>query len=800
MDISKILDELTLEEKASLCSGDDFWHTKAVERLGIPSIVVADGPHGLRKQNEEQDHMGMGNSVPATCFPTASATACSWDINLMDKIGKALAEECLQEKVSVILGPGANIKRSPLCGRNFEYISEDPYLTGEIAAALINGVQSQGVGTSLKHFALNNQETRRMSISSVVDERAKREIYLVGFEKAVKKAKPWTVMCSYNRENGTYLSDHKELLGEVLKNEWGFDGVVVSDWGACNDRVQGIRAGLDLEMPSSDGKNDEKIVAAVKNGELSEKDLDKAVLRVLNLINKSVKNISETNYDIQKHHALAKEAALKSCVLLKNEGVLPLQKSEKVLVLGEFAKKPRYQGAGSSQINPHKVDNALRTLDLIGAEYDYFHGYSITSPEPDELKINKAVELAKNAKKVVIFAGLTDDYESEGYDRQHLDMPLSHNELIRKVCEVNSSVIVVLQNGAPVEMPWIDSVGAVLENYLGGQAGSSAAVDILYGIENPSGKLAETFPKKLEDNPSYNYFPSGPVTVEYRESIYVGYRYYDKAKKEVLFPFGHGLSYTDFKYSDLKVRKKGEFDYDISATVKNIGKRAGSEVVQLYVKNNESELFKVEKELKGFCKLELEAGEQKEAYFTLDKRAFAFYDIKINDWNVDSGEYGILLGSSSADIRLSEMIQIDGDKEYVCPYEKISQYYVLPEGELEISDLQFEKILGKAIPENRFDKRKKIDRSTTVSDIQHKFLGRMLHKMIIKNLRERVEGDGEAAQEKMIRMFEAIVNEMPLRAFEMMGGEGLPKYFVEGLVLMLNNRFLKGLRLILKKD
>jgi len=802
MDNSKILKELTLEEKASLCSGEDFWHLKSVKRLGIPKIMVADGPHGLRKQDEEQDHVGMGNSVPATCFPTASATACSWDVELMDKIGKALAEECLQENVSVILGPGANIKRSPLCGRNFEYISEDPYLTGEIAAALIKGVQSKGIGTSLKHFALNNQESRRMSIDVVADERTKREIYLAGFEKAVKKAKPWTVMCSYNKEGGTYLSDHSVLLRDLLKKEWGFDGVVVSDWGACNDRVQGVRAGMDLEMPSSNGKNDEKIVAAVENGELSEEELDEAVLRILKLIDKASEKNDNYKYDIEAHHALAKEAAIKSCVLLKNEGILPIDKNEKVLVIGEFAENPRYQGAGSSQINPHKVDTALKTLDLINAKYEYTKGYNVKSSEPDEEKIHKAIEMAKDAGKVVIFTGLTDDYESEGYDRQHLDMPLSHNELISRVCKVNPNVIVVLQNGAPVEMPWIEDTKAVLENYLGGQAGSAAAVEILYGNANPSGKLAETFPKKNEDNPSYNYFPAGPVTVEYREGIYVGYRYYDKAKKEVLFPFGHGLSYTKFKYSNLKAMKKGEFDYEVSVSVKNTGKVAGSEIVQLYIKNNDSQIYKAEKELKGFCKIELEPGEEKQASFMLNKRAFAFYDVKINDWNVDSGVYNILIGASSSDIRMIETITISSGIEYICPYEKneISQYYNLAEGNFEVSDSQFEKILGRPLTLNSLDKRRKIDRSTTISDIQHKLLGRMLYKVILKNLRQKVEGDGEVANEKMTRMFEAIVNELPLRSFEIMSGEGLPKYFVEGLVYLLNNRFIKGMKLILKKE
>ena len=800
MNNDKIIKELTLEEKASLCTGEDYWHTKAVARLGIPSIMVADGPHGLRKQEGVNDNLGLGGAVAATCFPTASATACSWDIKLMDEIGKALAEECLQEKVSVILGPGANIKRSPLCGRNFEYISEDPYLTGEMAAAMIGGIQSKGVGASLKHYVLNNQETRRMGISAVVDERAKREIYMAGFERAVKKAKPWTVMCSYNKEDGVYLSEHEKLLDGILKQEWGFDGMVVSDWGASNDRVEGLKAGMDLEMPSNRGKSAEKIVAAVKNGELAEIDIDNALARILKLVEKSTANIKkEYKYDKTAHHILTKKASAQSSVLLKNEGILPLDKKEKILVLGEFAKTPRYQGAGSSQINPHKIDSALDALEALGVDYEYSQGYSIKSGKPDEDKIEEALRLAKDAEKVVIFAGLTDDYESEGYDREHLRMPDSHNELIKRVCEINENIIVVLQNGSPVEMPWIGDVKAVLENYLGGQAGSSAAIDILFGIVNPSGKLAETFPVRLEDNPSYGYFPGGPATVEYRESIYVGYRYYDKAKKDVLFPFGHGLSYTDFEYFNLSVKKNGEYNYEVNLKVKNAGEFAGAEIVQLYVKNSESQIFKAEKELKGFAKVFLEPGEEKDISFVLDKRSFAFYDTQINDWNVDSGEYGVLIGASSADIRLSSYIMIESEELYSFDKTGLEQYYTFSGGVFKISDSQFEKLLGKKLPLNLIDKNARIDRTTLIGDIQHKLLGRIIYKLVKKEMAKNSVGQDGVYDEKTARMMEAISGEIPLKSFEMRDDDMLPKYFVEGLVEILNNRFIEGLALMLKK-
>ena len=555
-DIIKLISQMTLEEKASLCSGLDFWHLKGIERLGIPSIMVTDGPHGLRKQAGSSDHVGLNDSVPATCFPTASALAASWNWELVYEVGQALGEECREEKVGVILGPGANIKRSPLCGRNFEYFSEDPYLTSEMAKSHINGVQSQGIGTSLKHYAVNNQEYRRMTIDAIVDERALREIYLTGYEIAVKEAQPWTVMCAYNKVDGIYCAENETLMTDILKEEWGHQGLVVTDWGAMNDRVAGLKAGIELEMPGAPNGNDALIVAAVQSGQLEEAVLDGAVERILTLIFQVEETHSEDfTYDRQIHHDLARRVAGEGVVLLKNDAaILPLQENAKIALIGQFAKKPRYQGAGSSLMNPTQLDNLHDELTkLIGAEnLEYAPGYTERGDHPDEALIQEAVEAAQSADVVVICAGLTDYHEVEGLDREHMKMPAGHDALIQRLTQVHEKIIVVLSNGSPVEMPWVDDVCAILEGYLGGQAGAGAIAEILVGCVNPSGKLAETFPVKLEDNPSYHYFPIGPSIVEYRESIYVGYRYYDTVQQDVLFPFGHGLSYTTFEYRDLQ--------------------------------------------------------------------------------------------------------------------------------------------------------------------------------------------------------------------------------------------------------
>ncbi|HOM74636.1 MAG TPA: glycoside hydrolase family 3 C-terminal domain-containing protein [Fervidobacterium sp.] len=666
-DVKKLISQMTLEEKASLCSGLDNWRTKPIERLGIPSIRMSDGPHGLRKEPDTPEEAKLGPSVPSTCFPTAVTTASSWDKKLIEEMGRALARECQANGVDIILGPAINIKRSPLCGRNFEYLSEDPYLSTQMATAYIKGVQGEGVGTSLKHFAANNQEHRRMTVDEIIDERTLREIYLANFEGAVKDGKPWTVMCSYNSVNGDLVSENKYLLRDVLKNDWGFEGFVVSDWGAVNDRVKGLISGLDLEMPTSFGNRDKLIAEAVKSGKLDEKILDDTVERILNIVFKAIDNRKhDATYDKDAHHKLARKIASESMVLLKNDDkILPLKKEGKIAIIGAFAKPPRYQGGGSSHVNPTKIDNALEEIQKIvqgNAEILYADGYKMDSEEIDQSLIQKAVEIAKSSNVAVIFAGLPEHYESEGYDRKHMSLPDSHNQLIQEITKVQPNVVVVLSNGSPVEMPWVNSVKGILESYLGGQASGGAVADILFGVVNPSGKLAETFPKKLSDNPSYLNFPGEGDRVEYREGIFVGYRYYDKKQMEPLFPFGHGLSYTTFEYSNMWVSRKEMNDdetVEVRVKVKNTGNVKGKEVVQLYVRDCESTVNRPEKELKGFEKVELEPGEEKIVSFILDKRAFAYYNVELKDWYVESGEFEILVGKSSRDIILREKIIVN---------------------------------------------------------------------------------------------------------------------------------------------
>ena len=672
MDIKSLVSQLTLEEKAGLCSGADFWHTKAVERLGIPASMVSDGPHGLRKQDEEVDHLGVNDSIKAVCFPAASATAASFDREMLCRMGEAIGDSCQHEKLSVVLGPAVNIKRSPLCGRNFEYFSEDPYLAGQMAAALIHGIQSRNVGTSIKHFAANSQEHRRMSSSAEVDERTLREIYFPAFETAVKQEQPWTVMCSYNRVNGVFASENPWLLTEVLRGEWGFEGYVMSDWGAVSDRVAGVKAGLDLEMPASGGFNDRKIVEAVRSGKLDEAIVDQAVERILNIVFRFTENAKpETPWDKEAQHLLAAEVAADCMVLLKNEdGVLPLSREDEIAFIGEFAEKPRFQGGGSSHINCFKTTSALEAAE--GLKIRYARGYSVADDCASDEMIREAVEAARSARVAVVFAGLPDVYESEGYDRTHMRMPDCQNRLIEAVAAANPNTVVVLYNGSPVEMPWIGSVKAVLEAYLGGQAVGLATVRVLFGEVNPSGKLPESFPKKLADNPSYLFYGGEGDTAEYREGIFVGYRYYDRKETELLFPFGHGLSYTSFDFSDLRLSRDRITDQEsLTATVRvtNTGKRAGKTVVQLYVGDCESSVFRPVRELKGFEKVFLEPGESKDVSFTLDKRSFAYWNTKIHDWHVESGEFCIEIGHSSRDIACCARVQVDSTVTIPCRYD-----------------------------------------------------------------------------------------------------------------------------------
>lgn len=666
LNIEKILKEMTLEEKASLCSGSDAWHTEAIERLGLPSVMVSDGPHGLRKE-EKPGYIGLAHSIEAVCFPTASAMACSFDRELITKTGEALGEECQAEDINVLLGPGINMKRSPLCGRNFEYYSEDPYLAGELGAAFVNGVQGQGVGTSLKHFAANNQEWRRMSISSEMDERTLREIYLAAFENTVKKAQPWTVMCSYNRINGTYSCENEWLLNKVLRDEWDFKGLVMTDWGAMNHRTDALVAGLDLEMPSSHGETDKLIVAAVKDGTLEEELLDKAVRRVLELADKSITNKKTIIYDKEAHHQLARKTAVNSAVLLKNNGLLPMSGNQKIAFIGKFAEIPRIQGGGSSHINCFKTEGLLDAIKDTGLDFTYSQGYDTEKDETIPELVKEAVLNAADADIAVIFAGLPESFESEGFDRTHLDMPLCQNQLIEEIYKVQKNIVVVLHNGSPVVMPWLDKTGAVLEMYLPGQAAGAAAWDLLSGKVNPSGKLAETFPLRLEDNPSYLGFPGNGDKVYYSEGVYIGYRYYDRKKMEVLFPFGYGLSYTTFRYSNMRVEVNGKTGVteavcnskiNIYVDITNTGSRAGAEIVQLYIKNAACPDSRPDKELRNFEKVFLVPGETKTVCMELTPRSFAYYNEAIHDWYVPGGTYGILACASSRDIRCSASLTL----------------------------------------------------------------------------------------------------------------------------------------------
>lgn len=676
MDIKELISKMTLEEKAGLCSGLDFWHTKPVERLGVPAVMVSDGPHGLRKQDEEGDHLGINDSIKAVCMPAACATAASFDRKLIGRMGEAIGDSCQHEKLGVVLGPAVNIKRSPLCGRNFEYFSEDPYLAGEMSASYINGVQSRNVGTSIKHFAANNQEHRRMSSSSNADERTLREIYFPAFETSVKKAQPWTVMCSYNRLNGIYASENPWLLTDVLRKEWGFEGYVMSDWGAVSDRVAGVAAGLDLEMPASGGINDKKIVEAVRAGKLDEALVDQAVERILRINYRYLDNARpETPWDKEADHQLSAQIAAECMVLLKNEGVLPLRKEDDVAFIGEFAKKPRFQGGGSSHINSFKTTSAMEAAE--GLKITYAQGYSVDKDEATDAMIAEAVAAAKAAKAAVVFAGLPDAYESEGYDRTHMAMPACQNKLIEAVAAANPNTVVVLHNGSPVEMPWLDKVKGVLEAYLGGQAVGQAVVRILFGDVNPSGHLPETFPVKLSDNPSYLYYGGEGNEADYREGIFVGYRYYDKKDMEVLFPFGYGLSYTTFACSNLRLSASEITDQETltaTVTVTNTGARAGKTVVQLYVGDKVSTVLRPVRELKGFEKVELAPGESKDVSFVLDKRAFAYWNTELGDWHVETGEFSVEVGQSSRDIEVCGTVTVNSTVKLKTHYTMDSIY------------------------------------------------------------------------------------------------------------------------------
>lgn len=668
--IQNLISQMTLEEKAGMCSGADFWKLKCVERLGIPQIMVTDGPHGIRKQAESADHLGINESEKAICFPAGCATASSFDRDLIRRQGELLGQECQAMNVSTLLGPALNIKRSPLCGRNFEYYSEDPYVSTEIAAALIEGIQSKNVGTSAKHFVANNQEKRRMTNSSDADERTLREIYLASFEGAVKKAKPWTVMSSYNRINGKFVGDSKEYLTDILRKEWGFDGYVVSDWGAVNDRISSLAAGLDLEMPPGDYENDRLIVKAVQEGKLDESVVDQACERILNIIFRYTENRDEKAvFDYEKDHKAAAEIEAECMVLLKNENeILPLTSDKKIAFIGKYVKTPRYQGGGSSHINSWKVESALDAAKEIPelANVTFAEGYQDEKDEVVETLQSEAVKIAEEADVAVLFLGLPDNFESEGYDRKHMNLPNCQNELVKKVLEVQKHVVVVLHNGSAVLMPWKDQVEGILEAYLGGEAVGKAVAEVLAGIKNPCGRLAETFPLRLEETPCYLIYGKGFDNAVYQEGVFVGYRYYTSRKMETAFPFGYGLSYTTFAYSDLQLDKKEMSDkehVEVSVKVKNTGKRAGKTVVQLYVGAPETEVVRPVRELRGFEKIFLEAGEEKTVTFILGERAFAYWNTLIHDWYAEEGTYKVMIGKNADQMCVGEEITVHPTKE-----------------------------------------------------------------------------------------------------------------------------------------
>lgn len=658
--IKEIVKQMTLEEKAGMCSGKDYWNLKGVERLGIPSVKVSDGPNGLRTPTIDSGQLGF-NSMEAVSYPAACLTACSFDEALIEEMGERIGEECRSQNIAVLLGPSANMKRSPLCGRNFEYFSEDPYLGAHMAAAYVKGVQSKDVSACVKHFAANNQEYRRQTCSSEVDERTMREIYLNAFEGIVKEAEPDILMASYNKVNGTFMTESGDILTDILRGEWGFDGYVMSDWSAVSDRVKALNAGLDLAMPGEGPFMDQEIVQAVKDGTVKEEDLDAAVERILKIVFKFTDSAKNGVFDKEQDHAVSSKVASESMVLLKNEGILPLPESgKKIAFIGEFASNPRFQGGGSANVNPYRVVSALNAVKDI-TEVSYAQGFELTEDKRNDVLFQSALKAAAEADIAVIFAGLPESFESEGFDREHMGMPECQNELITEIAKIQENVVVVLHNGSPVEMPWADEVKGILEAYLGGEGAGEAVVKLLFGRENPCGKLAETIPYRLSDSPSYLYFPGNGKKVEYREGVFIGYRYYDTKNMPVRFPFGHGLSYTKFEYSDLQVSKdtiKDNEKIQVSFKVKNVGDRAGKEAAQLYVADKTRSAERPVKELKGFAKVLLQPGEEKTVKIELDKRSFAWYSTELSGWYAATGEYELLIGASSCDIRLMKEIHI----------------------------------------------------------------------------------------------------------------------------------------------
>ena len=776
-----LLKKLTLEEKCAPLSGAETFKTRGMPEHGIPQIWLSDGPHGLRKQAGESDHLGLNPSVPATCFPTASAVANSWDAALGEEIGAALGEEAAAQEVSVVLGPGLNMKRNPLCGRSFEYFSEDPYLAGKLAARYIRGIQSKGVAACPKHFSVNSQETRRMASDSIVDERTLREIYLTGFEIAVKEGHPRSIMSSYNLVNGTYANENKHLLMEILRGEWGYDGAVITDWGGSNDHALGVKNGSTLEMPAPGGDSVRELLAAVESGKISESDIDARLSELLPLVfdTKAALDAAPREFDAAAHHALARRAAAESLVLLKNEGaLLPLAAGTKVAVIGDFAKNPRYQGAGSSMVNSTQVDVLLdklidSELNVIGYQQGFDrHG------KPDAALQKSACELATQADTVILCMGLDEIAESEGLDRSNLRLAQNQVDLLQAVAAVNPKIVVVLYSGSVVETPWLDNCQALLYAALGGQAGAGAVADALTGKANPCGKLAETWPLAYADIPSAVGFATRRKTVEYREGLYIGYRYFTTAEKAVRFPFGYGMSYTTFAYSDMAADEQG-----VSLTVTNTGSVAGTEIVQLYVAKKSSELFRPAKELKGFARVTLAPGEKQRITIMLDDKAFRFWNVKANRWEIEGGEYELLVGASVADIRLCEKISVHGTAT-VHPYEdrNLDCYY---KGDvLSVSDADFEKLLGHPIPNGKT----KIDRNLTLGELNH--ARSPLGWLVWLVLTILLDASYKRGKPDLNILFQY---NMPLRALAKMTNGAISMGMVDGIVMELQGFWILGL-------
>ncbi|MBE5837207.1 glycoside hydrolase family 3 C-terminal domain-containing protein [Butyrivibrio sp.] len=778
-----IIEKMTIEEKAAFLSGKGEWQTRDFERLGIPSIFCSDGPHGIRKQAGAGDHLGLNASLPATCFPTAATIANSWNTELGETLGETLGEEAMAEGVNVLLGPGLNIKRSPLCGRNFEYFSEDPYLAGKMAASYVRGIQSQGVYACPKHFAVNSQELRRMAMNSVVDERTLREIYLTGFEIAVKEGGAKTIMSAYNEINGTYANENKHLLNDILRKEWGFDGIVITDWGASNDHALGVAAGSNLEMPNPGLDSARELIAAVESGKISIEDVDARVDELLDAVMTLYVNAQgkSDEFDKNAHHNVARRAAAESTILLKNEGgILPLKAGAKVAIVGDFAFVPRYQGAGSSLVNPTKIETVA---ELIGT-YDLqvvgmSRGYSRNGQEDATVR-KEALDIAAKADIVLYFFGLNEDSESEGMDRTHMRIPQNQINLLQELGQVNPNLVGIISAGSAIEMPWHHYFKALLHCYLNGQAGAGAVMDILTGDVNPSGKLSETIPRRLEDTPAYRYYPSQERTSEYRESLYVGYRYYDTADVPVLYPFGFGLSYTTFEYSGLEVNEEG-----VSFTITNSGSRDGAEVAQLYVGLPNGKVFRPKKELKGFAKVFLKAGESKKVSIAFDDKTFRYFNVNTNNWEVEDGKYVISVGASSADIRLTgEVLKSETTENIPYKKEELPSYY---SGKIQsVETAEYEKLLGRSVPDGKWSGELGLNDAICQMYYAKSSLARFAYNRLTA-IKKKADESGKPDLNILF------IYNMPFRAMAKMTGGAVSMEMAEGIVKLVNGHFFGGL-------